>query len=148
LTRRLVGFVRLLRDNGFALGLREAEDAVRAAEAVGVARPEPLRWSLRALLCSCEREWRRFDKLYEVYWLGRGCPQGKVSGGRRGGRPLRRSGPLIDACFAPPDRVGREGDHADAVRGAAWAAPARPPRSPRPTSGTSTIPMSWRACMI
>ena len=33
LTRRLVGFVRLLRDNGFALGLREAEDAVRAAEA-------------------------------------------------------------------------------------------------------------------
>jgi uncharacterized protein len=115
LTRRLVGFVRLLGDNGFALGLREAKDAVRAAEAVGVARPEPLRWSLRALLCSCEREWRRFDELYEVYWLGRGRRQGKVSGGGRGGRPLRRSGPLIDACFAPPDRVEREGDHADAV---------------------------------
>jgi uncharacterized protein len=115
LTRRLVGFVRLLRDNGFALGLREAEDAVRAAEAVGVARPEPLRWSLRALLCSCERDWRRFDELYEVYWLGRGHRQGKVSGGRPGERPLRRSGPLIDACFAPPDRIEREGDHADAV---------------------------------
>ena len=115
LTRRLVGFVRLLRDNGFALALREAEDAVRAAEAVGVARPEPLRWSLRALLCSCERDWRRFDELYEVYWLGCGRRQGKVSGGRPGGRPLRRLGPLIDACFAPPDRVEREGDHADAV---------------------------------
>ena len=72
MTRRLVGFVRLLRDNGFALGLREAEDAVRAAEAAGVARPEPLRWGLRALLCSCERDWRRFDELYDVYWLGRG----------------------------------------------------------------------------
>jgi uncharacterized protein len=115
LTRRLVGFVRLLRDNGFALGLREAEDAVRAAEAIGVARPEPLRWSLRALLCSCEREWRRFDELHEVYWLGRGRRQGKGSGGRPGGRLLRRSGPLIDACFAPPHRVERGGDHADAV---------------------------------
>ena len=117
LTRRLVGFVRLLRDNGFALGLREAEDAVRAAAATGVARPEPLRWGLRALLCSSERDWRRFDDLYEVYWLGRGRRQGKASGGRPGGRPLRRSGPLVDARFAPPDRVEREGDHADAVPG-------------------------------
>jgi uncharacterized protein len=115
LTRRLVGFVRLLRDNGFALGLREAEDAVRAAEAVGVARPEPLRWSLRALLCSCEREWRRFDELYEVYWLGRGRRRGRESTSGASGRQPRRSGPLIDARFAPPGRVEREGDHADAV---------------------------------
>jgi uncharacterized protein len=115
LTRRLVGFVRLLRDNGFALGLREAEDAVRAAEAVGVARPEPLRWSLRALLCSCEREWRRFDELYEVYWLGRGRRRGRESTGGASGRQPRRSGPLIDARFGPPERVEREGDHADAV---------------------------------
>jgi uncharacterized protein with von Willebrand factor type A (vWA) domain len=115
LTRRLVGFVRLLRDNGFALGLHEAEDAVRAADVAGLARPEPLRWGLRALLCSCERDWRRFDELYDVYWLGRGRRQGKVSGGGPSARPLRRSGPLIDARFGPPDRVEREGDHADAV---------------------------------
>ena len=72
LTRRLVGFVRVLRDNGFALGLREAEDAVRAAEAAGVARPEPLRSALQALLCSCERDWRQFDELFDAYWLRRG----------------------------------------------------------------------------
>ena len=70
LTRRLVGFVRVLRDNGFALGLREAEDAVRAAEAAGVARPEPLRWALRALLCSCERDWRQFDELLRCVLAG------------------------------------------------------------------------------
>ena len=40
------------------LGLREAEDALRAAELAGLARPEPLRRALRALLCSCERDWR------------------------------------------------------------------------------------------
>jgi uncharacterized protein with von Willebrand factor type A (vWA) domain len=115
LTRRLVGFVRLLRDNGFALGLREAEDAVRAAEAAGVVRPEPLRWGLRTLLCSCERDWRRFDELYDVYWLGHRRRQGRVSAGGVSGRRPRRSGPLIDARFGPPDRVERNGDPADAV---------------------------------
>jgi uncharacterized protein with von Willebrand factor type A (vWA) domain len=115
LTRRLVGFVRLLRDNGFALGLREAEDTVRAAEAAGVTRSEPLRWALSALLCSCERDWRRFDELYEVYWLGRGRRQGRVSAGGPSAQPSRRSGPLIDARFGPPDRVERNGDSADTV---------------------------------
>jgi uncharacterized protein with von Willebrand factor type A (vWA) domain len=115
LTRRLVGFVRLLRDNGFALGLREAEDAVRAADVAGLARPEPLRWGLRALLCSCERDWRRFDELYELYWLGEGRRQGKVSAGGSGARPSRRPGPLIDARFGPPDRLERGGVPADAM---------------------------------
>ena len=114
-TRRLVGFVRLLRDNGFALGLREAEDALRAAEAADVARPEPLRWALRAVLCSCERDWRRFDELYEAYWLARGRRQGRVSAGLASERQSRRSGPLIDARFGPPDRVERDGDPADAA---------------------------------
>ena len=134
-TRRLVGFVRLLRDNGFALGLREAEDALRAAEAADVARPEPLRWALRAVLCSCERDWRRFDELYEAYWLARGRRQGRVSAGGASERPSRRSGPLIDARFGPPDRVEHDGDPADAapagrVGGASAADLARRGRPP------------------
>ena len=114
LTRRLLGFVRLLRDNGFALGLREAEDAVRAAEA-GVAGPEPLRWSLRALLCSSERNWRQFDELFDAYWLRRGRRRAVVSGGGAGGARARRSGPPIAAGFELPDRAEREGDVADAM---------------------------------
>lgn len=112
ITRRLVGFVRLLRDNGFALGLREAKDAPRAAEA-GVLRPDALRQSLRALLCSCERDWRRFDELYDFYWLGHGKRQARVSAGGANRRSAARAGPLIDARFGPPDRVER-GDLADA----------------------------------
>jgi uncharacterized protein len=115
LTQRLVGFVRLLRDNGFALGLREAEDAVRAAEGAGLAHPEPLRWGLRALLCSCERDWRRFDELFDAYWLRRGVRRVVVSGGAAGGARARRSGLSIDPRFALPDRVERAGDLADAL---------------------------------
>ena len=115
LTRRLVGFVRLLRDNGFALGLREAEDAVRAAEAMSVAEPEPLRRGLRALLCSCERDWRQFDELFDAYWLRRGMRRAAVSGGGAGGARTRRSSPPIAAGFELPDRLEREGDVADAM---------------------------------
>ena len=115
LTRRLVGFVRLLRDNGFALGLREAEDAVRAAEAMSVAEPEPLRRGLRALLCSCERDWRQFDELFDAYWLRRGMRRAAMSGGGAGGARTRRSSPPIAAGFELPDRLEREGDVADAM---------------------------------
>jgi uncharacterized protein len=115
LTRRLVGFVRVLRDNGFMLGLREAEDAARAAEAAGVAGQQPLRWGLRALLCSCERDWRRFDELFDAYWLRRGMRRAVVSGGGAGSARARRSGPPLDASFALPERVEREGDPVDAV---------------------------------
>jgi uncharacterized protein len=115
LTRLLVGFVRLLRANGFALGLSEAKDAALVAEALGLTRPRSLRFGLRALLCSCERDWRRFDELYDLYWLGRGHRQAKVSAGRGNGRPSLRSGPLIDARFGPPERAERDGDPAGAV---------------------------------
>jgi uncharacterized protein with von Willebrand factor type A (vWA) domain len=115
ITRRLVGFVRLLRDNGFTLGPREAEDAPRAAAAAGLLQPEALRQSLRALLCASERDWRRFDELYDLYWLGHGKRQARVSAGGAGRGRAERAGPLIDARFGPPDRVARDADPAGAV---------------------------------
>jgi uncharacterized protein with von Willebrand factor type A (vWA) domain len=115
LTRSLVGFVRLLRENDFALGLREAEDAVRAAAVRGIAGPEPLRRSLRALLCSCERDWRRFDELFDAYWLRRGMRRAIVSGGDAGGvRPWRNS-PSLPTGLELPDGAERGGDVADAL---------------------------------
>jgi uncharacterized protein with von Willebrand factor type A (vWA) domain len=124
LTRRLVGFVRLLRDNGFMLGLREAEDALRAAEVAGLARSEPLRRALRALLCSCERDWRRFDELFDAWWLRRGIR--RAGGGAGGARQAaaRSSGPPIDARFGAPVRVEHDGDVADAAEGGAGGASA------------------------
>jgi uncharacterized protein with von Willebrand factor type A (vWA) domain len=113
LTRRLVGFVRLLRDNDFALGLREAEDAARAAEAASVAEPEPLRRGLRTLLCSCERDWRQFDELFDAYWLRRGMRRMVVSRGSAGGARAWRSGTAIPGLELP-DRAERESGVADA----------------------------------
>jgi uncharacterized protein with von Willebrand factor type A (vWA) domain len=114
-TRRLVGFVRLLRANGFALGLSEAEDAPRAADAAGLLAPDALRHGLRALLCSCERDWRRFDELYDFYWLGHGRREARVTAGGANRAREDRAGPLIDARFGPPERIARDADPAEAV---------------------------------
>ena len=112
-TRRLVGFVRLLRLNGFVLGVRESEDAVRAAQSR--LEPDALRQSLRALLCSCEREWRRFDELYDLYWLGRGRRRGSATAGGANRRRAEHAGPLVDARFGPAERVVRDADPAEAA---------------------------------
>jgi uncharacterized protein with von Willebrand factor type A (vWA) domain len=111
----VVGFVRLLRDNGFALGLRETEDVLRAAATLGLGGPEPLRWGLRALLCSCERDWRRFDELFDAYWLRRGMRRAVVSRGGVGGARERPSSRAIDPRFNLRDRIGRASDVADAM---------------------------------
>src|SRR5262249_34753425 len=67
--QRIVGFVRLLRDNGFRVGLAETRDAVRLARSVDLSRPDPLRQGLRALLCGSPADWARYDELFEAWWL-------------------------------------------------------------------------------
>jgi uncharacterized protein len=114
--RRIVGFVQLLRHNGFALGVAETLDALRVARSVDLARPEALRWGLRALLASRQDEWRRFDELFDLHWQGRGVKQAMRSKGGGegafGGRKLSDAPP--GGAPALIDRVARgaEGDAA------------------------------------
>jgi uncharacterized protein with von Willebrand factor type A (vWA) domain len=104
--RRMVEFVRLLRHNGFALGIEETLDALRVAGAIDLASRAALRSSLRALLSSTEDEWRRFDDIFELFWRGRGAKQAMRSKGDNpqalfGGRPLGNAPP------GPPTLIDR-----------------------------------------
>jgi uncharacterized protein with von Willebrand factor type A (vWA) domain len=93
-TARLAGFAGFLRGNGFALGGGDAAQVLRTAERVGVLDPQVLRWSLQALLCGRCDEWRRFDELFDAWFLPpnqwqrpelREAPRGTVSGGNPDG---------------------------------------------------------------
>jgi uncharacterized protein len=72
LRRRLAQFVRMLRDNGFAVGLAETRDALDVLASPAAARPALLRPALRALFCADHSDWQRFDEIFAAFWQGRG----------------------------------------------------------------------------
>jgi uncharacterized protein with von Willebrand factor type A (vWA) domain len=108
LARRIVGFVRVLRDNGFPVGLRETIDGLRVARQADLAQREPLRRALRSLLCASRTDWRRFDEVFDLYWRGHGqLRAAQVSaGGSRSRTPEgadagTRTGPMLGADHGP-----------------------------------------------
>lgn len=68
LQTRLVEFVRLARGNNFQVGVAEELDAQNVALKCGLGNSLRLRWGLRALLCSDQDDWERFDELYDAFW--------------------------------------------------------------------------------
>jgi len=108
--RRLAGFVRTLRDNGFVLGLAETRDALAVLASPAVRRPSRLKPALRSLLCATRSDWERFDGLFDAFWLGRGMRRvQKISGAAGESRAsLRRLAEAAAAAQAgTPDHVER-----------------------------------------
>ena len=66
---RLIGFPGFLRANGYGVGGGESIRLLETAGRVGVTDRDVLRWSLKALLCGRGDEWRRFDALFDAYFL-------------------------------------------------------------------------------
>ncbi|HUH95245.1 MAG TPA: VWA domain-containing protein [Casimicrobiaceae bacterium] len=66
---RLAGFAGFLRANGFGVGADDSAGVVETAAGIGVFDGDILRWSLKALLCARGDEWRRFDALFDAYFL-------------------------------------------------------------------------------
>jgi uncharacterized protein with von Willebrand factor type A (vWA) domain len=66
---RLGGFASFLHANGFAVGAGESLQVLDAAVRIGVLDQSALRLSLQALLCGRRDEWRRFDALFDAWFL-------------------------------------------------------------------------------
>jgi len=115
--RRLAGFARTLRDNGFKVGLSETGDALAILTGPMAARPSTLKPAFRALFCATHSDWERFDEIFDVYWLGRDVHQARVLAGsafegRAPGRHLKDTGPSAGAPGLP-DHSERRHDFGD-----------------------------------
>ena len=66
---RLAGFAGFLRGNGFNVGGGDAAQILGTAGRVGIFDRQVLRWSLKALLCGRGDEWRRFDELFDAWFM-------------------------------------------------------------------------------
>src|SRR5579871_2166983 len=69
LTLRLTAFVSFLRENRFSVGIDDAALLIEAAGRCGVLDPRILRWSAKALLCRRASDLRRFDDLFDSWFL-------------------------------------------------------------------------------
>ncbi len=113
--RRLAGFVRTLRDNGFAAGLAETRDALAVLSSPLAARPSSLQPALRALFCATHSDWERFDEIFAAYWLGRGNRVMRTVSGASSESPVSRkslSQTTPQGEMGAPDHVERRhGEH-------------------------------------
>jgi uncharacterized protein len=102
--RRLAGFTRTLRDNGFKVGLAETSDALAILALPLAARAPLLKQALRALYCATRSDWERFEDIFDAFWLGRGRRQARTLAGSatQGQAPLRR----IAQADAPQGATG------------------------------------------
>jgi uncharacterized protein with von Willebrand factor type A (vWA) domain len=66
---RLTGFTGFLRANGFGVGGADSIRVLEATADAGILDKDILRWTLKALLCGRGDEWRRFDTLFDAYFL-------------------------------------------------------------------------------
>ncbi len=90
---KLSFFVKTLRDNGFVIGLAETRDALEIISGPSAARASLLRPALRALFCSRQSDWQKFDEIFDAYWLARGMK----SATRTSGAPQKAPAGLQNA---------------------------------------------------
>src|ERR1700704_6180049 len=85
--QRLVAFVRVLRDNGFATGFAETRDAL-ALLADPLAKSDTrFRPAFSALFCGRRSDWEKFDEIFAAFWLSRGVKSALRTSGPATNRP-------------------------------------------------------------
>ena len=128
--RRIIGFVRQARLNGFPVALPETRDLLAWLRSGGGAEPAEFRAALRAVLCGRESDWRKFDELFDAYWLGRGM-KSRVIGSAPGlAKGVKRAADAVPPLGkqGSPDHVER-GDLGATADGSGRASGANPEES-------------------
>jgi len=70
LSGRLAAFLRILRDNGFAVGLAEGHDAAALMASGFAAKSGLLRSAFKHLFSARKSDWDKFDGIFNAFWLG------------------------------------------------------------------------------
>ena len=105
---RITGFTKVLRDNGFPIGVGEGLDAIEAAGIFDIQDARSLRFGWRSLLCTGKSDWFRFDELFNAYWLRHNMNRAtKISGPTGKTRRLDLGKTMSGGNAGFPDRVER-----------------------------------------
>ena len=113
--RRVAGFARTLRDNGFRVGIAETRDALQVLASPTALRPTSLKPALRSLFCATHSDWERFDEIFDAFWQGRGMRQRQILFGIPSASHAPAAKKLAEAhvpqeALGLPDHVERKSD--------------------------------------
>jgi uncharacterized protein with von Willebrand factor type A (vWA) domain len=75
LTRKIVEFVRHARNNNFRVGISEQVDALRVAEYCYMSNKYAFKLGLKSLICSDEDDWKKYDEMFDAYWMASNSKQ-------------------------------------------------------------------------
>jgi uncharacterized protein len=78
---KLAAFLKTLRDNGFAAGLAEGQDAASLMTAGYAAKPGLLRSAFKHLFSARKSDWEKFDGIFDAFWLGKRVRSRSVTAG-------------------------------------------------------------------
>jgi uncharacterized protein len=71
LAGRLAAFLHTLRDNGFAVGLAEGQDAAALMASGYAAKSGLLRSAFKHLFSARKSDWEKCDGIFDAFWLGK-----------------------------------------------------------------------------
>ena len=113
--RRVAGFARTLRDNGFRVGIAETRDALQVLASPTALRPTSLKPALRSLFCATHSDWERFDEIFDAFWQRRGMRQRQILFGIPSASHAPAAKKLAEAhvpqeALGLPDHVERKSD--------------------------------------
>jgi uncharacterized protein with von Willebrand factor type A (vWA) domain len=112
--RRLAGFARTLRDNGYRVGLSETRDALQVLASPAALRPSSLKPALRSLFCATHSDWERFDEIFDAFWQGRDMRQRQILSGvpSASHAPARKlaEAHVPQEALGLPDKIERRSD--------------------------------------
>jgi uncharacterized protein with von Willebrand factor type A (vWA) domain len=118
---KLAAFLKTLRDNGYAIGLAEGQDAAVLMSEGYVRRPGLLRSAFKHLFSARKSDWEGFDGIFDAFWLGKRVRSRSTTiGSARAANnpslknlPNHRSAPRADGDTAMdqvPSADGADGD--------------------------------------
>jgi uncharacterized protein len=126
---RMAGFMAHLRLNHFAVGPEETRAALSLIERIDLGDATQVRLGLKTLLAGRPEEWRRFDDLFQAYWLPRGRVRQRLQhlqgSGTAAARPRIWSAHLPPGAGEGPSIADRISEDEDDTAGQARPAPAK-----------------------
>ncbi|KMY55787.1 hypothetical protein AC623_19135 [Bacillus sp. FJAT-27231] len=78
LSGHILSFCRYLRRKGFLVGLKEAEDGIRALHFINITDREQFRLALKTVLCSSKEEQAIFDQAFKLFFTASSRDQEKI----------------------------------------------------------------------